>query len=249
MLRSVNDLIGYNVVAQDGECGQVKDVLFDDVDWTIRYLVVDTGDWLAGRKVLIPTGVLRRPNWSGSFFPIDLNRDRIESMPPLSWDEPVGRRHEKELMQHLNIQPYWVRGPLEHPVPLVETDYSTRVEEKQQVESEDSGDPHLRSCEEVIGYHIKASDGEIGHAEDFLADDELWTMRYCVVDTRNWLPGRKVLVAVLWFNKVNWERAWLSTDLDREQIEKSPEYDPITPLSRNYEGILHDHYGRAKYWP
>lgn len=47
------------------------------------------------------------------------------------------------------------------------------------------GDPHLRSIAAVTGYHIHATDREIGHAKDFLLNDVGWSVRYVVVDTKN----------------------------------------------------------------
>jgi len=65
-------------------------------------------------------------------------------------------------------------------------------------------DPHLRSTRQVTGYHIHATDGELGHVEDFIVDDENWAVRFLVVDTRNWLPGKKVLLSPQWIERVEW---------------------------------------------
>jgi hypothetical protein len=112
----------------------------------------------------------------------------------------------------------------------------------------EEGDPHLRSVGEVAGYHIEASDGEIGHIEDFIFDDETWKIRYVVVDTKNWLPGRKVLVSPLWVEDVSWRKRRVRVDLTQEEIKSSPEYDPTAPVNRQYEERLYDYYGRPRYW-
>ena len=104
-------------------------------------------------------------------------------------------------------------------------------EEKEGGES----DPHLRSTREVIGYHIQARDGETGHLEDLIVDDESWFIRYLVIDTRNWLPGRKVLVAPAWAEQVDWVARKIHLDLSRETIRNSPKYDPSMPVNREYE--------------
>ena len=62
-------------------------------------------------------------------------------------------------------------------------------------EGERDGDPHLRSMAEVLGYAISALDGEIGSVDDFLIDPECWQVRHVVVDTGNWLPGARVVLA------------------------------------------------------
>jgi PRC-barrel domain len=115
-------------------------------------------------------------------------------------------------------------------------------------EAREGGDPHLRSSAIVIGYHIAATDGEIGHVEDFLVDEATWAIRYMVVDTRNWWSGTKVLVSPGWVARVDWDASKVEVNMTREQIKNSPEYDPSGPVQRDYEARLHDHYGRPGYW-
>jgi len=112
----------------------------------------------------------------------------------------------------------------------------------------DIGDNHLRSVNEVRGYRIQATDNEIGHVEDFIMDDESWAIRYMVVDTLNWLPGRKVLVSPMWITTISWTDRKVAVGMNREQIKDCPEYDPAIPVNREYEEQLYDFYGRPKYW-
>jgi hypothetical protein len=66
-------------------------------------------------------------------------------------------------------------------------------------------DSHLRSTKAVTGYHIEALDGELGHVDGFIVDDESWAIRYMEVATRNWWPGKKVLVSPAWIDRMSWE--------------------------------------------
>jgi hypothetical protein len=127
------------------------------------------------------------------------------------------------------------------------TSDAERLEEKTFIR-EQEGDPHLQSANEVINYYIEAKDGDIGHVEDFIVEDQTWVIRYMVVDTRNWLPGKKVLVSPQWIKEVSWANARVYVDLLRDTIKNSPEYDPVVPLSREYEHRLYEHYDRQKYW-
>ena len=95
----------------------------------------------------------------------------------------------------------------------------------------------------MIGYYIGASDGDIGHVEDLLVNEEDWTIHYLVIDTRNWLPGKKVLVATDWLQSVDWHAQKIAVDLERDRIKSSPEFDP-SKLDRAYQERLHQHYGR-----
>jgi hypothetical protein len=107
---------------------------------------------------------------------------------------------------------------------------------------------HLRSARQVIGYSIQAQDGEIGRVEDFIIDDNVWMLRYLVIDTGNWLPGRKVLLSTSWVEAITWDDSRVHLTLSQERIKNSPEYDPTLPLSREYETELHEHYDRTEYW-
>ena len=85
--------------------------------------------------------------------------------------------------------------------------------------------------------------------EDFIVEDHNWTIRYMIIDTRNWLPGgRKVLVSPTWIGSVDWLENKVKVDLTVEQIKQAPEYDPAAPVNRAYEVKLYDFYGRPKYW-
>ena len=119
---------------------------------------------------------------------------------------------------------------------------------KKSTQGEKAWDPHLRSTHDVSGYHIQAADGEIGHVEDFIIDDETWAIRYLIVDTRNWWPGKKVLVSPQWIERVSWSESKVFVNLSRETIKQSPEYTEESLLTRDYETGLHRHYNRQGYW-
>jgi len=106
----------------------------------------------------------------------------------------------------------------------------------------------LRSTQAVTGYHIHALDGDIGHVDDFIIDDQTWTIRYLVIDTMNWWPGKKILVSPKWIDRVSWSDSKVFVNLYRDKIQKSPEYAEESPLSRDYESGLYRHYDRQGYW-
>lgn len=249
MLRSAKDLAGYVLKATDGEIGRCKDFLFDDEQWTVRYMVADTGKWLPGRKVLISPISLGDPDWPSGIFPVTLTKKQIEEAPDLKEDAPVSRQYESKWFSYYHYPYYWGSGGV-WGIGSMPTAPSAEKEKEpaQAIEEEESGDSHLRSVQEVAGYHIQATDGEIGHVEDFVLDDETWMLRYVVVDTRNWLPGKKVIVPPSWVESVDWTSEKVSVDFTREKVKNSPEYDPAAPVNREYEERLYDFYGRPKYW-
>jgi uncharacterized protein YrrD len=246
MLRSIKSVMDYDLLATDGKVGGVDDFLFDDRAWTVRYLVANTGGWLRGRLVLISPKSLRQPDWQSRLFPVDLTRQQIEESPSILSDAPLARQKELELARHYNWPVYWAidglggfgAAPIVAPLAGAQTG----------AQAADEGNPHLRSVREVRGYRIHATDGDIGHVDDLIVDDEGWAIRYLVVDTRSWLPGGEVLLASDWIEEVSWEDAKVAVCHSREEIRNSPKYDPSAPVNREYEEVLHDYYGRPKYW-
>jgi hypothetical protein len=245
MLRKFKEIMGYKLSATDGDIGKTKDLYFDDQVWMIRYLVTDTGGWLTDRKVLLPRAVLGEPDWAKRRFPVGLSKQQVEDSPPISEHEPVSRQHELKLHKYLRIEPYWVGDP---GGAFVFAERAAEMAQQKNESASQKKDPHLRSCAEVNGYHIQAVDGEIGHVEDFIVDDDKWVIRYLVVDTKNILPGRKVLVAVPWVDTINWSRSVVHVDLTREMVKGAPEFEAQAPVNRRVEARLYDYYGRPSYW-
>jgi len=244
MRRSLNDLVGYTIRANDGDIGKVSEFYFDDQGWTIRYVVVDTGGWLPGRNVLISPVAFGSPDWESRAFPVNLTKEQVQNSPSIDTDKPVSRQHETELHGYYGWPVYWgtnaAYGAFEAPPLLL----MESVKEDEASPEEPEGDTHLHSTSEVAGSHIEAIDGEIGHVEDFVVDDETWVIRYLLVDTRNWLPAKHVLVSPRWSTQVSWAESKVFVDLTRDAIKNSPEFDPRKPITLDYEGELHDYYGR-----
>jgi hypothetical protein len=252
LLRSLKELTGYVVQATDGDVGEVHDLLFSDDSWILRYLVVDTRKWLPGRKVLIPPREMEEPLWQERRFPVSLTQKQVKESPSLDVDEPVSRQHEGALHRYFEWKPYWVGAipfhrPVSYPIPDRDSKQDTdESESKVAGDVLENGDPHLRSTREVTGYRIEAPDGEIGHIDDLIAADDDWQIRYIVIDTCNWIPGKKVLLAVEWLDRFSWQDAKAFVDLSRKLIKDSPEFDPDKPVNREYEEILYDYYGRPR---
>jgi hypothetical protein len=218
----------------------------------VRYLVIDTGKWLPGRKVVIPPLALN-PLKPGDFIlSALLTKQQVQNSPPLAQHAPVSRQYEEVLFSYFFWKPYWSvptggLGPVHDPLEPSDSAQSEAAERSGSQE-EPSGDPHLRSCDEVIGYHIRAADGDIGHVEDFILDADDWILRYFVVDTRNWLPGRRVLLATSWIDAIRWSDREVEVDSTKDQIKNSPPFNPSAPVNRTYEAALYDYYGRRRYW-
>lgn len=245
MLSNANTLKGYKLNCLDGEIGKVKEFYFDDQHWAIRYLVADTGNWLTDRQVLISPYALVAVNEEEQHIAINLTKKQIEDSPSLNSDKPVSRQFEEEYYGHFGYPMYWYGLSMWGYYPNIVRD---REKWKEPTKSKKAWDPHLRSTHAVSGHHIQAADGEIGHVDDFIIDDETWAIRYIVIDTRNWWPGKKILVSPQWIERVSWDEAKVFVNLSRETIKQAPEYTEESLLTRDYESGLHRHYNSQGYW-
>jgi uncharacterized protein YrrD len=247
MLHNVKDLSGFRVGARDGELGKVKDVYFDDERWAIRHLVVATGGWLSERRVLISPRSVRGIDWNDEVVEVDLTQQQVRDSPGIDTDKPVSRQHEIDYYNYYGYPYYWegngLWGPTMLPYPWVGASAEPLIASQQPIDPEvareiegrideerDTQDVHLRSCDEVIGYDILATDGSFGEVDNFLFDDESWAIRFLVVDTRKWLPGKHVRIAPEHIDHVSWEDHEVDVKMTRAEIENSPEYDPSSPL-------------------
>ena len=249
MLHTLKDIEKCAIGATDGDIGKVKDLYFDDHAWAVRYLVVDTGSWLSGRKVLISPISIQTPDWSAHRLPVAITRDQVKNSPDIDTDKPVSRQHEVDYLGYYGYPNYWggagmwgggmvpmamvsrLRRPRREAPPTGKRaiDESAKAERARHRDD----DPHLRSCEAVVGYHIHATDGEVGHVEGFLIDDETWAIRYLVVNTSNWWLGHKVLIAPQWIER----RALVGPDRERRPGPRGGEERArLRPVGRRWTG-------------
>jgi hypothetical protein len=254
MLWKASAIKGYAIAANDGRLGAVSNFLFDDATWLVRWLVVDTGHWLSGRKVLLPPSVLGHIDPKGHELTVRLAKQEVEDSPGIDTDRPVSRQMESDLYDYYGWAPYWGssfyvgsyshRGGASPASPFL----GSREREKEDIADarRDAYNPHLRSVEAVTGYHIHATDGEIGHVEDFLVEDADWSIHYLVVDTKNWWPGRKVLISPRSAQKIDWTKRLVGLDVDRQTVRDSPAYDASTTVDRAYERNFHKHYDAVR---
>ncbi|WP_420475350.1 PRC-barrel domain-containing protein [Noviherbaspirillum sp. ST9] len=255
MLHSANALRGFAIAATDGELGSVRDVYFDDAEWVIRYLVVNTGGWPNGYDVLLSPMSVLAEEWDRRALRVNLTMQQIRNSPSIDTAKPVERQHEEEFNTYYGFPYYWAgphRGSAVYPgviekKPLEPSDVLAirkRLEEERA-----HSDPHLRSCSEVVGYHIHATDKQIGHVEDFLFDRVDWSIQLMAVDTRKWLLGKHVLVSPHQIERVSWEDRTVFVNVSKDQIEHSPEYDEAHPPESGAELELYRVTGEAAKTP
>jgi hypothetical protein len=260
MLFAVSGLEGCPVRASDGEVGAVKDFLFDDQNWKIRWMVVGAGHWLPGRQVLVhPSAIApltlppkpRLPMMSpGETFEltVHLTKAQIEAGPHAREDEPVTRDMEALLYDYYGWDPDWGATHFGAAVlPNAEqriVDDAARRDAHSLIPPVDGGD-HLHSVASFRGYYVHALDGDIGHVENLLADDMNGEIRYLVIATRNWWPGKVVQLAPYAVKDIDWFGQHINMNVTRDQVRSAPAWDPLALADEAREDELHRHFG----WP
>ncbi len=245
MLIKAKELHGFKLMGLDGEMGSVSQFYFDDKYWTIRYLIADMGGWLGGRQILISPYSLINVNKVSKNIDVNLTKKQIEDSPSLDIDKPVSLQYEIDFNLYYGSPTYWDGSYMWGYYPYLEKDPKKW---KGLAKHEKNWDPQLRSTAFVSGYYIEAVDGDIGHLSDFIIDDQTWAIRYIIVDTKNWWPGKKVLIAPDWIKSISWLKSNIIINLSRENIKLAPEYTEESLLDRDYETKIHGHYNKQGYW-
>jgi hypothetical protein len=245
MLYETKHLNDYTLYSLDGKIGKVKELFFDDLHWTVRYLVADTGKWLKGKRVLIAPSFLTDVDQQAKRISVNLTKKQIEESPHLDSDKPVSRQYEDEYHIYYGIQTYYLApSQLDKPPLLV---YSNKAAQDRNQE-ENSWEPELQSTRDVIGNIVEALDGPVGCIEDFIVDTDQWKIRYFIVDTQDWWPGKRILVAPQWAHDIKWGTKKIFIKLNREPFKQLQEYSTESMLTREYEIKLHQSCNREGYW-
>ncbi len=264
MLRNMKDIEGFAISATDGLLGKVSDFYFDDESWVVRYFVVDTGERHAIRRTLISPMAMGIPNWSDKLIPAALTQEQVKNAPDIDTDKPVSRQHEMGYLGYYGYPNYWGGGGLwgagMYPDVLQggfnrsAADRGNHPPRRLPGHAKASAkvrpdDLHLRSANGVMRYYVHATDGDIGHVQGLLVEEQTWAIRYIIVNTSNWWLGHEVLIAPEWIEDVYWADSKLVIGLTRESVRTAPAYDSRSHITREQEKILHAFHGHNGYWP
>jgi len=227
MLHYTNDLLGYKLAASDGEIGLIEDFYFDDQNWALRYLVVDTGSWLAGRLVLISPHAFGRLDPEEKSLSVNLTRQQIEDSPSIESHQPVSRQHEVDYCRYYRWQPYWNGGTMWGlgAEVMVAPPSPTPAETAHQ-----GDETHLRSAKAVKGYTIHATDGLLGEISGFIVDDQNWTIRDMIVETGHWYAGKEALIPTTAVTRIKYEDSEVFVNLSQAEIRRSGECGATKPM-------------------
>jgi uncharacterized protein YrrD len=226
-MNNASLLIGKTIDAVDGEMGTVDDLYFDDQAWTVRYLVVDTGKWLSGRRVLLTPESVVKPWHHQPTIAVKLTTEQVRSSPDVDAAMPISRVAEELLHRHYEWTPYWDATIAAMP-PIPPPQPAPSEEDRQEAgkKAESLVEVRLRSANEMAGYQVAARDGEVGKVTDLLIDDDLGRVLFLVVEVKGWLFGKKVLVGPSLISGVDWATSTVHVTANRQALKSAQEYHP-----------------------
>lgn len=257
MLHSVQNMIGFTLGAIDGEIGKVKDIYFDDKSWQLRYLVVETGNWLFGRKVLIAPVAIQDINIDSHMFLVNLTKDQVKHSPDIDTEKPFTAQDEASLNHHYSwpvnvgagvgfVTTGMVGGVVAPDIPFEER-IAQEFNDSNENKAEASQDPHeershLRSFKEFNDYKIFAADSEFGQADDLLIDTKTWSIPFMVIEAGTWYSNKQLFTPTNGINKIDSTNATIFVDQTSTMLKESPEYDSHNPIDPDLENDLRRYY-------
>lgn len=244
MFNLFSDLRSISLLSERTAFGSVEDLYFDDHSWRVRYVVADVGGWFSGRKGMIGAHLCGIPDMVERVLPIAITRTQAEEAPSPDQNPPVSEQLDEQRLGE--AMPAFMVAPANasmspaaaHAQIAALTTPADRVTHRE-------GDPRLRSAEEILGYAIRATDGEIGTVDDILVDPTTWNIVYLVLDTGGWLVSKRVIVAPTWTKIISWQNREVELEMSRADIEASPDIGSLHNISRDTLNRLHEHYGYA----
>jgi hypothetical protein len=229
-LQNVEHLFGREIGAMDGTIGSVDDFLFDDQTWEVRYVVANTGGWLSGKQVLLsPYAFIRREfgavDSESGVLHVNLTRKQVEESPSIDEHQPVSRQYEEEYHQYYGWPTYWGGGgvgglgafPVIVPPPSAEV---TDLEE---------ADTHLRSMKEVIGYHVQATDEEVGSVTGLMVGIDEWKIRYIQVECGHWYARKMIFILPENIIEISYVDSTILLNLSQDDIKQTDDFDVARP--------------------
>ena len=249
MKLSLKEILGYNIETYDQVTGEIKDFLFDDEYWIIRYVDAGLGINLPDRRVLVPQTFLKETDWDTQNFKVTLSREGLATCPALDKFQPISRLYEEELNKHYRIANYWARN---YNSPNNEVDKMTHFNLPDQkfnaapkLIKENQMDTNLRSFNEILGYDILTPDGNLGCVEDLLIDSDNWEIISIILDTSKNQPwSKKVIIASTWIEEISYMDRQIKISLAIKEVENAPEYDPLAPVNEVLEKRFYNYLGK-----
>lgn len=202
MIITATQVWGCRLHTSDGKQARVRDLLFDDRTWRIEYIVVKLPHLLA-EDVLLRPSQTSGTAWASRALETPLSMDEVRAAPALLSNPPVAKQGELATVQMVAWEAYW-------------TGLFDRMPK--------FGDPHLRNMGAITGHRVLGIDSKVGWIDNFVIDDEDWSVRYLVVRLGPRRNGRRVVVEPEVVGTISWPTRSVSLKLPRDAIVQCEDF-------------------------
>lgn len=210
----------FGLHALDGDIGGCEDLLLDDEQWIVRYIVADTNTWLPmSRRVVISPVSIQLTTPDEHKLELSLTREAVKNSPTLDSHQPISREYESLFFKYFGYGYYWTGpgswGEYAHPLELV----NQNIDEAQTPSERQN---HLRSCEELTGYKVQLKDGKYGVISDFMVQLPGWSVTHLVIsESEGWLTSEKTfLVTTESVANIDWAEHTISLSVRKNELER-----------------------------
>lgn len=222
MLRNTKEMYGTRLAGLDGDIGHVKDFYFDDKNWVVRYLVVDTGTWLTSRLVLLSPHAFGSFDMEAKVLEIKLTRKQIENSPSIESHRPVSRQNEVDFYRYYGWPTYWNGGAMwgMGGYPMVVEPSKAEIDDLHRIHHRD--DKHLQSVRALTGYGIQVINGpmdSIGSVSGLAVDDRSWAVQDMVVDAGHWYSEKEILISTKKVMRISYDESKVFVTLTTAEIK------------------------------
>lgn len=226
---TMRTLQGSDIHARDGRAGSLDDLYFDDRQWMVRHLVVDTGTWLPGRRVLLPPqSVVPGGDAKPDAIGIALTRQEVCASPGSETDPPAS-----ELYAQVSAAQYGNRGCWEGLVLLNDT--ASQFVAPFGAAHPDAGAAnrvasaaraarrsHLCSCRDLLGCRVTTAGGSCGRVQDLAVDAHVWAIVNVIVEAHNRLSSMRLEVPPRAIERIDWVQRSVRVALTSEEVDRGP---------------------------
>ncbi len=245
MLRKVKTIFGFDIMATDGIIGTCADIIFDELNWKVRYLALAGSVESTGRAIMLPVAICKLPDYSSGVFPVAATAEQIKSTPFSEIDKTITRDIEKQLARHFETGPYFVHGPTEG-LPPREPLSGDQLDATDEAAS--LAEPHIDQsnkirARELLSYRVRDRDDDVGAVDDLIFNGDTWRLQYIAARISTDDHPRHLL-AIDWLQHVDRNTRTLQFAVGRTDILKSPEYDPRQGVNTALEENLYSAHGR-----
>lgn len=264
MLISLREVTGYEMHSRDGKIGIASDFLFDQKSWFIKSIVDKSGK-VFSKELLFSAGSIGGLDMQEKILHMDLDNEQIKHSPRLTVRDVLNPERflpmdDNKVVFHSDWLNNWnsmrltVLGKQKKYATTKILNSSDLLHQEAMkdaslfVRNDDEEIPTLQSSAMTFGFKISSRNGDMGYMQDFIVNDEDWSIKFLVINTKRNFSGKKILVSPEAIDWISWRRKHVSVDMEKEKLAGCPHFDMSFPLNPELQSAIQEKYECHQYW-